>query len=617
MTTPLKKSFFTLLAILSFNLASRQALAAGCTARDVDPQLQNLRAERAKKKFSQIPNCQPVVDRMKLYDGSVPKEIGEATQRYELLFRCNVTKELLNPAVSTCAAAKAKINELEVSAQLEKKMPGYIAQVAAAQAASLKTEESKKNNELKLDSNPTGDIGAQPGVEAPKSSDSDETKLTFLGRFLNAYKESSDTQPAPPANYRGYPAPLNSPPYPNAVWPIGGTSNIGQPNPVTDTPLMQAIGTKSALGQSLQSLRINIYGWANGGGNISTSQGAGYANAPAAYYQKANNVQVDQLALFVERVPDTVQNDHFDWGFRVTGFYGLDYRFTTALGILSNQLIKNNQQNGVDFPMAYVDLYYPVMDGLNIRVGRFISVPDIEAQLATSNYMYSHSLMYSYDAYTQTGVVATLKMNDHVTVQGGLTAGNDVAPWQKGAQPTGLLCFGYTWSQGNQNVYVCDNSINSGKYAYNNMNQYNATYYVKLNNNWHMATEVYYMKESDVPAVGGPLPTYPNSNPGYFAPGLIAGTMHAVGGVNYLVRNLDSNTFLTFRNGFLWDPNGQRTGYPTVYSDNAIGLSHWIMNKRILLRPEIANYHSFLTPAFNNGKKKNEAIIGGDAVVIF
>ena len=35
--------------------------------------------------------------------------------------------------------------------------------------------------------------------------------------------------------------------------------------------------------------------------------------------------------------------------------------------------------------MVYVDLYLPVMQGQDIRLGRFISIPDIEAQLAPNN----------------------------------------------------------------------------------------------------------------------------------------------------------------------------------------------------------------------------------------
>ncbi len=60
----------------------------------------------------------------------------------------------------------------------------------------------------------------------------------------------------------------------------------------------------------------------NGGFNLSTSD-KHFGNAPASYYIAPNSVQLDQAAVYVERVPDTVQSDHFDWGFRVTQLYGL------------------------------------------------------------------------------------------------------------------------------------------------------------------------------------------------------------------------------------------------------------------------------------------------------
>jgi hypothetical protein len=52
-----------------------------------------------------------------------------------------------------------------------------------------------------------------------------------------------------------------------------------------------------------------------------------------------NSLQLEQAAIYVERAPDTVQNDRFDWGFRITQLYGLDYRFTTASGYFSQQLL--------------------------------------------------------------------------------------------------------------------------------------------------------------------------------------------------------------------------------------------------------------------------------------
>ena len=82
-------------------------------------------------------------------------------------------------------------------------------------------------------------------------------------------------------------------------------------------------------------------------------------------------MQLDQAVVYFERLPDTVQKDHVDWGFRVAPIYGENYRYTTAYGLFSNQFLNQNQNNGYDMPMAYGEVFIPqVMEGLMIRFGR-------------------------------------------------------------------------------------------------------------------------------------------------------------------------------------------------------------------------------------------------------
>ena len=163
----------------------------------------------------------------------------------------------------------------------------------------------------------------------------------------------------------------------------------------------------TGLGRAMSDAHVQVYGWVNVGGNISTNNVKPGGNAPAAYDYTPNTVELDQAVLYVERLADTTQNDHFDWGFRFSTLYGENYRYTTAYGLFSNQLLNKNAVNGIDFPMVYVDLYFPVLQGMDVRVGRFISIPDIEAQLAPNNYTYVHSLTYSWDNYTNTGIEVT------------------------------------------------------------------------------------------------------------------------------------------------------------------------------------------------------------------
>ena len=124
-------------------------------------------------------------------------------------------------------------------------------------------------------------------------------------------------------------------------------------------------------GDAWKRSRIQIYGWEDFSWNVSTSSNTSRnpnANFPMIYDLRPNRLEQNQFVLYIERVPDEFQTDHIDWGFRVSGVYGLDYRF------MISQLLKHNNYYGFDMPMVYVDLYVPqVFQGMNIRVGRIIS----------------------------------------------------------------------------------------------------------------------------------------------------------------------------------------------------------------------------------------------------
>lgn len=439
----------------------------------------------------------------------------------------------------------------------------------------------------------------------------------FFQRLKHAYSEDwkgvsfDNPMPAP----RGDTPPIDQPPYPFAVWPYGGSPTIGLPD-TNLPPLMQALYT-GTHGDAWKRSRIKIYGWLNGGFNVSSSNKGKYANAPTAYYVIPNSVQLDQATLYIERVPDTTQNDHFDWGFRLTNLYGLDYRYTTAKGVFSNQLLGKNNTYGYDLVMAYTDLYWgQVLQGLNIRIGRYISLPDIEAQLAPNNYTYSHSLLYSFDAYTQQGINATLKISNHWLYQLGVSAGNDVAPWTSDAKATVNTCLGFTWRKAGDNIYGCANSINDGKYAYNNLQAYYMTWYHKINPRWHTDTEAWYMYQRQVPSIFGSVPTQTNANGAWCKPGEDRCYAPEWSVVNYVERQLSKHDYLSIRNEYFNDIKGQRTGFQTRYTEHLIGWGHWI-GSTVLLRPELRYERAYDRPAYDLGTKKNQLALAADVIFFY
>ena len=82
-------------------------------------------------------------------------------------------------------------------------------------------------------------------------------------------------------------------------------------------------------------------------------------NNPVTYSYQPNILQLDQFVTIIERLPDEVQQDHWDWGFRLSPLFGETYRYTTAFGIFSDQLQKWNKFAGFDVPMAYGELVLP------------------------------------------------------------------------------------------------------------------------------------------------------------------------------------------------------------------------------------------------------------------
>lgn len=463
---------------------------------------------------------------------------------------------------------------------------------------------------------PAGAMSPAPPVIAPPG---------FWKALFQAYRDDWHPGPGPtaPPKYRGAPTVTTNPPWPFTMWPMGGTVLIGYPN-ATSYPLTQAL-QNGKHGEWWKRHNIQLYGWADVGMNLSTSSARPYGNLPAAYVEVPNTFQLDQAALYIERTPDTVQTDHFDWGFRFTNLYGLDYRYTTAQGYFSGQLLNSPQKDGsagqrmgYDPVMMYVDLYFPhIGEGTDVRMGRYVSLPDIEAQLAPNNYTYTHSLLYVYDCYTQTGINATTRWSEHWTTQIGFSAGCESAPWAPSAKPTANLCVAYSWNENGDNIYVCANSINDSKYDYNNLAAYYATWYHKFGHSkWHTDWETWYQYMKDTPNVNNAAASslLINGSNGAYCNDAGAMTCFAPewATLNYVARQIGKDS-ITLRNEVFDDLKGQRTGYKSLFSEHDLGWNHWI-GSTLVFRPEVRWEHSYDLPAYNNGTKHSQAMFAADVI---
>jgi hypothetical protein len=496
----------------------------------------------------------------------------------------------------------------------------------------------------------------------------------YLTRLFNYYRlewghASAPADPKAPPSRRSEsevpPTPQSIPPYPFTEWPYGGTTNLGVTRPSSvDSPLMVALGN-TQVGSWMNDNHIQVYGWVDPGGNLSTNTVRG-GNAPAAYSYNPNTVQLDQAVVYIERLPDTVQKDHVDWGFRVAPIYGENYRYTTAFGLFSSQFLNQNLNNGFDIPMAYGEVFIPqVAEGMLIRFGRFISIPDIEAQLAPNNYMYSHSMTYTFDNYTNTGIQVTTALNRNWILQAGVVTGTEALPWHvgskinnpfpnplfpnttmlqdPGARPSFTLGVRWTSNSGNDDINIVADGINNGTWGYNNLQWYGLTYYHKFNDQWHISFETYNEHQNNVPNLLNPAvfntagtglwqlggtpfsPQYMPFNAPSLAvcknPALLSCTASwqtFLTYVNYKVTPLDN---ISYRIEYVNDMQGQRTGIKTAYLETGIGWQHWF-SPQIEIRPEVSYYRSLDAFAFNGNANlgiapnKNFAVIGAADIII-
>ncbi len=268
---------------------------------------------------------------------------------------------------------------------------------------------------------------------------------------------------------------------------------------------------------------------------------------------------------------------------------------------------------------------------------RFISVPDIEAQLAPNNYMYSHSMAYTFDNYTNTGIQTTLAVTKNLFLQLGLTVGTEAMPWhvgQKipnpfpnplypdnemlknpGAKPSVTGCVRYQTDSGKDAIYLCADAVNDGVWGYNNLQWYGGTYYHKFDDQWHISLESYMLGQRNVANLNNPIAVAAIANggtpfsPQYVPfnapngaqcddPNALTCTARAFAALAYLNYRANSLNNFSLRLEFYNDMEGQRTTTKTRYVDVGLGWQHWF-SPQVEIRPEISYYRSLDAPAFN------------------
>jgi hypothetical protein len=322
-------------------------------------------------------------------------------------------------------------------------------------------------------------------------------------------------------------------------------------------------------GWLLDGNRVQISGWTDLSYTASSDQ---HGNLPLGFNYLANDFLLQQNWLRIERSVITSGTTEPTFGFRSdTILPGSDYRFTLPRGIFNDQLTGDHGQPrryGIDPIQFYGEAYFPTIDrGLDIKLGRFFCQYGVEANDAPSNALFSHAYTFIYDPFTHTGLMGTLKLTDAWSIQAGLVLGSDVFI-DPAAEPTFMGSVKWAATDSRDSV-LYSVILGSGRFNrdrdFNNPEIFDLVYTHKFNSRLNYNLETLYGFETNVPHIG---------------------TANWLGVLNYLTYDFTPRLSGSCRLEFFDDEQGQRTGFPGLYSALTAGIT-LRPYKWMVVRPEL------------------------------
>ncbi len=423
------------------------------------------------------------------------------------------------------------------------------------------------------------------------------------------------------------PPPIETPPPEEVVAPHLPPAK--PPVPITELP---KVGTEELpsdrwafmeflqgtwFGWLMDNQRLSISGWANGSYTPSTTA---HSNSPITWNDRANTFLLQQGWARIERSVVTSGTQDPTWGFRIDVLTGSDYRFTLPRGFWNSQLVNSNGTNnlyGVDLVQHYLEFYVPTfMNGLDLKVGHFYTPWGMESIEAVSTPFISRSYAFNWSPpFTHFGAMATLNMNSQWTAQMALVNGNDVYIGDPSEEWRYVGTLKYVTPDNNDTVTLAT-SVGRGKFdaskpfapatfalmdepfGRNNFNAFDIVYSHIFNPRWTYSMEGIYGYQTNVPGIA--------NSQGY-------GNAHWFAVAQYLFYNVTPKLTYQIRVEEFEDCEGQRTGFPGLYSSGTVGFVYKV-NKATQIRWEArGDYNGYSRPV--EGGKHGIAVSAMDFIV--
>ncbi len=361
-----------------------------------------------------------------------------------------------------------------------------------------------------------------------------------------------------------------------------------------------------------RALQLHFDGWVNAGVTYNPTQPGDRYNGPVSFSDRANELQLNQLYLYMERKP-LAESRAWQFGGRLDFMFGSDAVFTRSLGDPGEhwdaQLL-HDRIYGIALPQAYVEIVPPEHYRVKVKIGEFYTIVGNEAVIAPENFFHSHSYTMQYgEPFSHTGLLTEYRLTDALVMKAGAVTGSHLGGWDGGFQ-YGLNNWAFVgslqWTPEAQNYTV----LLSGTHGHlrgsgdQDINLYSAVLHLDPTARWHAVLQF---------------------DNGWITAGKEATASEWHGLVGYLTYDITDRLAAGLRAEWFRDDDGARVTTSareplvTLPAANYYGLTlglNWKPGSRFVIRPSVRYDVSDANNAFAAGGADDQWLFSIDAIVL-
>jgi hypothetical protein len=203
--------------------------------------------------------------------------------------------------------------------------------------------------------------------------------------------------------------------------------------------------------------RFKLYGWIESGLMGNPDPSIDNHNFGQLFTDRANQPLLNQMVITGERALDPNATG-FDWGFKVQFLYGSDARYIHSLGLLDETTDYITQP---DFPEVYASAHIPIPStgGLDLKLGKFVTLEGAETIDPRSNVFYSHTYIFNFGIpFNDTGFQSVLHVNKYLDLYAGINRGANISLADNNASIAFEGGFGLNLLDGNLTTLAITNA---------------------------------------------------------------------------------------------------------------------------------------------------------------